>query len=198
MKSSVAKIHECPLRIQLRLDKTPPRVPDDFVGNMLTRKNRRRAELNDRVLASSVVNREDQKKKHMRNQKVGKVAKSVSSDSSDPPIPIMQSGLSDGEEERHPPIPTPPVYETVVREAPPPMSSSIGVTAHGAKHQAPNLISRTPSRRVSVVSAGTSHPIHHSTGAHSPPHVLSVPFRGPLQEPQQAHVPIPTTWNAVE
>ena len=67
---------------------------------------------------------------------------------------LQQAALSDEDTERDPPIPAPPIYETVTWEDPPP-KSTVGPPARGdMKKQALNPIQRVPSRRGSLVDAG--------------------------------------------
>ena len=136
-----SKISERPVHLQTSLDKALAQVADDLLSDRLTRKKRRKADLNDRPLASSVVRNVDPAPNTEGERKM-----SDSSESSVPQMPILIPGLFDDAEERAPPMPTPPIRESSTWDGDPPVSSS--TTTHAdLKQQALHLIHRTPSRR---------------------------------------------------
>ena len=73
-----------------------------------------------------------------------------------------------------PPIPTPPIYETVTWGEPPPVPSEITTTADMKQH-AMRLINRTPSRRGSMVETTTSYDIANPVVGPTPPIVRHAP-----------------------
>ena len=88
-------------------------------------------------------------------------AKSISSASSDPPMPKLGDVLSGPESERAPPTPTHPIYETVTCEGPPPPPSVPDSSGQYAKLQSTNSTKRVPYSRGSMVDATATKPVRH-------------------------------------
>ena len=173
-------IMERPVHLLIRLGKTPGPVAYGLRTDRLTRKRSCKGELNGRVLVSSVVENVEAKPKRARTRfddtdHKSAMDQSGSSESRDPPIPVLISALSGAGEERAPPIPTPPVYEAVTRGDHPAVSSWAATTADGLKQQALQLIRRTPSRRGSLAEATTSHAITDPLGVTSHPPATNMP-----------------------
>ena len=119
----------------------------------MTRKKRRKAELDGRAMASSVSNQHPTSSTKDVAPGAPDV-KSMSSASSDPVAhPLKYANPSDEETERDPPIPTPPVYEAVTWVDPPPKSTNDIPSQEDMRQQAFNLTQRAPSRRGSVADS---------------------------------------------
>ena len=151
-----AKILECPVHLQKRLDQSPAQVAGDILSTRLTRKKRCKTELEDRALAASVRNQISPiPTKDVKTND----APDIHSDSSSASVPVkpdlLRATLSGDETVRAPPAPTPPIYETVTWGDPPPKSTRGYPTKEDMKQQALNLIQRVPSSRWSLVDTGT-------------------------------------------
>ena len=99
-----SEILDRPSHLQIRLGQSPEQVADDLLGTRLTRKRRCKAELDGRVLASTVTK---QYPASPVENEVGRETpdiKSISSAPSGPiPPPLKHAVLSGEEEERDPP-----------------------------------------------------------------------------------------------